>query len=830
VGAGLDAKVADPHAKDAGPREHTASLLAEGGCLHAKAGSLQTKAASQRAQGAGLQTKGAALDAKDTTLDAKAAGHHEHTASLPAQGAGLQAKGPALQAQSADPHPARTDPRCEASSRPGASPFRGRDRTETLSDTLPAYPAHPACPQNYQMKRNPMRSRSALSAALAAAAVLAGWLLWTRAPRGTIPPGACRGCSVVLITIDTLRSDRVGAFGGPQGLTPTLDRLAAEGVRLTRAYASAPLTLTSHTSILTATSPPVHGVRTNGLFRLGDRLPTLATVLQSAGYRTGAFVGAFVLDARFGLTRGFDVYDDRYGAHHEGDPGEGAERRAEDVTRPAAAWIHQQPAVGGQPFFAWIHLYDPHAPYRAPEPYASRHAPYDAEVAYTDATVGALLDDLRSAGLLSHTLVVVAADHGESLGEHDEATHGVFVYDVTMRVPWILWAGARMRHAATDAVVRLIDLAPTVLDLIGIAPPADFDGRSVIPVVNGSETTPRSAYVEAMDASLTRNWAPLTGIVSGRNKLIDLPIPELYDLGADPREASNIYASSGERARTLESLLRETSAARRPSGAETVTLGDDARRRLQALGYVGSGSAPGQRVYTDADDPKRLIVVSNALNDAVKAFNAGDRAAAMATVRGITRDHPNFSTAFGELASMERQSGDLRGAVDTLEAVAKRGIADQRVLVVLGGYLMESGNLQRAADIVEAVIAAHPDFADAYNSLGVIEMRRGRHDRARQAFSRVLKLDPTSATAYANLGADDLATGDLTRAVGDLTEAVALDARNYDALYNLAMALDALGRRDEARPLMERFIRDAPPARLARDIAQIRELLDRTKK
>ena len=675
-------------------------------------------------------------------------------------------------------------------------------------------------------------SRSRLLAALLVVAALgAGWWVLPR-PRGQVAAsGACRGCNVLLITIDTLRSDRVGAFGGPANLTPTLDRLAAEGITMQRTYAQAPLTLVSHTSILTGVLPPVHGVRTNGLFRLGPRLPTLATILKSSGYRTGAFVGAFVLDARYGLSRGFDVYDDRYGERHEGDPAEGAERRADEVIKPALDWILQPSAISNQPFFAWIHLYDPHEPYRAPEPYASRYAPYDAEVAYTDAAVGHLLDGLRANGQLDRTLVVVAADHGESLGEHGEATHGVFVYDVTMRVPWILWAGPRLRHAANDSLVRLVDLMPTVLDLTGVAPPDGLDGRSIVPVVDGVESTPRTAYLEAMDASLTRNWAPLTGIVSGRDKLIDVPIPELYDLADDPHEASNVYARDGERARTLEALLRGTiDAARqraRGTSAERVAPGEDARKRLQALGYVGSSADAAQRRYTEADDPKRLIEASNALNAAVKTFNGGGRAQAIASVRGIIHEHPDFSTAYGELGSMLRQSGDLPGAVDALETIAKRGIADQRVLVVLAGYLMQQGNLQRAGDVAAAVVAAHPDFADGWNSLGVVEMRRGNRDAAQRAFRRVLELDPTSATAYANLGANDLAGRDLPAAIDDLTQAVALDAGDFDALYNLAMALDAAGRRADALPLMERFVKEAPPARYGRDIDEVRRRLER---
>jgi arylsulfatase A-like enzyme/Flp pilus assembly protein TadD len=666
--------------------------------------------------------------------------------------------------------------------------------------------------------------------------------------------GACRGCNVLLITIDTLRADRVGAFGGRAGLTPTLDRLAAEGLRLTRAYSSAPLTLPSHASILTAVSPPVHGLRANGLFRLGPNLPTLATVLKAASYRTGAFVGAFVLDARFGLNRGFDVYDDRYGEKPSDDPAEGAERRAEEVIRPAAAWIIQgsglraqgsqtanaQPSASSpQPFFAWVHLYDPHEPYRAPEPYASRHEPYDAEVAYTDAMVGRLLADLKAAGQLDRTLVMVAADHGESLGEHGERTHGVFVYDVTTRVPWIIsGSGFRVQGsgfgASFDGLVRLIDLAPTVLDLIGVPSPVEFEGRSIVSsVVSGSSRTgvsdERTAYIEAMDANLTRNWAPLIGVATRDYKLIDLPDAELYDLREDPHETVNLFARNAERARTLEALLRGMTTAfqSRGSSGEKTTLSADARQRLQALGYVASSADPGTRVYTAADDPKTLIGVSNDLDRAVKAFNSGSRVEAMAAVRTIVREHPSFSTAQGQLASMQRQSGDLPGAIATLEEMVRRGIADQRVMIVLADYLASSGALPKALALLDAVVAGHPDDADAHNSIGVVAMRMGRHDRARAAFMKVLELDPTSTTAYANLGADALSSGDVASAVEDLTRALDLEPRQYTVLYNRALALESLGRRDEARRDMERFVAEAPRARYEREIAEFRKLLVR---
>ena len=717
---------------------------------------------------------------------------------------------------------------------------------------------------------------SAASAFLIVLVVLGGWLWWRRAAQPVIAPGACRGCNVLLITIDTLRVDRVGAFGGPSGLTPNLDRLASEGLRLTRAYSAAPLTLPSHASIMTATSPPVHGVRNNSLFRLGEKLPTLATVLKSDGYRTGAFVGAFVLDARFGLNRGFDVYDDRYGEKPTGDPADGAERRAEDVIKPATAWINQQSnpqsatrnpqsAIRNpqSPWFAWVHLYDPHEPYRAPEPYASQHEPYDAEVAYTDAMVGKLLADLRAAGQLDRTLVIVAADHGESLGEHGERTHGVFVYDVTMRVPWIVWAGARVVSEASDALVRLIDLAPTALDLVGVAAPPEFEGRSVIPVVTRLRDETAPAYLEAMDANLTRNWAPLTGLVTADYKLIDLPIPELYDLRSDPRETRNLFARDPERARTLESLLRGVTASfqSRGSAAENTTLSADARQRLQALGYVTSSADPGARTFTDADDPKTLIGPAEDLNRALAAFNAGSRPAGMSAVRAIIRAHPGFTTASGIFASMQRNTGDLPGAIATLDDLVRRNIADQSVMLVLAGYLQELGSLDRSAGLVHAIIAAHPDYAEAYNSLGVVYSRQGRHADARAAYRKVLELDATSAKAYENLGVDEFAAGELNAAEADLTRAlsldprlagahnalaavymrqgrqvdaiaawktaVRLDLRLFDALYNLGTALDDAGRRDEARPYLERFVNEAPHDRYGPDIVKLSRLLAR---
>ncbi len=350
-------------------------------------------------------------------------------------------------------------------------------------------------------------------------------------------PGALKGRNVLLITIDTLRADRLGVYGNPAGLTPNLDRAAREGIRYAHAFSHVPITLPAHASILSGLLPFSHGIRNNTAFRLGDT-PTLATWLKGAGYRTGAFVGAFVLDRRFGLSHDFDTYDDYYG--HIGDAAEFriVERRAERVVEPALNWILG--AASGDsgpraPWFAWIHLYDPHAPYEAPPEYRPGRSAYDAEVAYTDAMIGRLLDRLRDTGELDRTLLVMTSDHGESLGEHGESTHGLFAYDATLTVPLVM-KGPGIKPGVIDQPVAQTAIAPTILDLLGIPIPAGLDGRSLVGKT-AAGTRSRTIYFEALDANLTRGWAPLSGIILDGWKYIELPLAELYDLSEDPVES-----------------------------------------------------------------------------------------------------------------------------------------------------------------------------------------------------------------------------------------------------------------------------------------------------
>jgi arylsulfatase A-like enzyme/Tfp pilus assembly protein PilF len=703
--------------------------------------------------------------------------------------------------------------------------------------------------------------------------------------------GALAGSNVLLITIDTLRADRVGAYSGGS-LTPALDGLAARGVRFARAYAHAPMTLPAHTSILTGLVPPTHGVRNNGSTALASDTPTLASLLHEAGYRTGAFVGAFVLDARFGLSRGFDTYDDRVGSDTGPITFAFAERTADRVTALAGDWIlqapqripspeshripspesHRIPNPESQripnpesriPWFAWIHLFDPHAPYRAPEQRAAN--PYDNEVAFADAQLVALFDRLRSGGQLDSTLVIALADHGESLGDHGEATHGLFAYDATLRIPLII-AGPSIRAAIVDAAAGQSDLLPTMLDLLGVKPPPHVDGQSMLPGMRGEAAPDRPIYFEALDAYLTRNWAPLTGLVSSGWKYIDLPDAELYDLARDPGELHNRVHQERERALALGRRLSEWSPLSAVSisspRAPAVPIDADAAARLRSLGYTASQAArPAGKRYTSADDPKRLLDLDRRYERALTLTGERRYADAAALLQAVVADRPDFTVAYLNLASVFVAAGDPRRAVTLIEDAAVRGVTSPELQARLGAAYVALGELGRAAATLTPI--AKPDLPgglEAMNTLGIALTQQGHRDRARRLLSDVLARSPRSATTWSNLGLLELADHRPAEASRAFEQAVAadprlaqaweglgasrigtdpagaidawrrafdLEPRNYDLLFNLIVTLRDRGRAAEARPYAERFVREAPPDRYARDIEAFRTWLAR---
>jgi arylsulfatase A-like enzyme/Tfp pilus assembly protein PilF len=666
--------------------------------------------------------------------------------------------------------------------------------------------------------------------------------------------------NVLLITIDTLRADALHSYGG-RAATPALDRLAAEGVRFDFAHAHAVLTLPSHASILTGMYPFQHGIRDNSGYRLPADARTAATILKKAGYATGAFVAAFPLHSRFGLNVGFDVYDDRFGETRAPTEFVMPERPATSVVALARAWIASR---GAAPWFAWVHVFEPHAPYRPPPPFDTQYErPYDGEVAATDAALAPLLADVSAS--VRPALVIVTGDHGEALGDHGERTHGLFAYESTLRVPLVITeVGAAATASGSPGEVshvaaRHIDVLPTLLDAIGQPVPADLPGRTLLPGAErrsaSSTTAPRPSYFEAMGSMLNRGWAPLSGVLVDRDKYIDLPIVERYDLKADAAEVTNLAGRLPERDRTLASVLRAFSA---PLPGRRRAEEPQAAARLRSLGYV-SGDAPIKARYTEADDPKTLVAIDQEFHRGVDLYVSKRYDEAMETYRGIAARRPDMAIAYRHLAFVAWETGRTKAAVDVLRRALAAGVTNGGVMTQLGTYLAESGNPAAAIPLLEPIATGEGADIDAINGLGIAYARAGRTNDARRLFERMLVSDPSSALALVNLGGLDLGRGALAsarqrfeRAIevdptsseahsglgvvalkgGDRSGAVAawkraveLDATNYDALFNVATTLAGAGEMTAARPYLEQFVRSAPAAFYAKDIREVTAIL-----
>jgi arylsulfatase A-like enzyme/Flp pilus assembly protein TadD len=689
--------------------------------------------------------------------------------------------------------------------------------------------------------------------------------------RISVTAGQLKGANVLLITVDTLRADRLGTYGNPSSLSPVIDALARGGLRYAHARAHVPMTLPSHASILTGLTPHRTGVHNNTGFRLGDNVPTLATFLKRAGYRTAAFVGAFVLDARFGLAHDFDVYDDRL-LRRDAASFHFAERRAADVLQAAGDWIlgapnhnvtNHQPATNPEspipnPFFAWIHLFDPHAPYDAPAEYRAGRAPYDAEVAYTDAMIGAFLDRLRAAGQFERTLIVLTADHGESLGEHGETTHGLFAYDSTLAVP-LIFAGPGIASGVVDAGVAHMDIVPTVLDLVGQPVPAGLDGVSLVHPPDAD----RAMYFEALDAYLTRGWAPLRGVLQGGWKYIDLPNAELYDLASDPGESRNRI---GQDARADAMRNRLVAFEREPGrAAAPAALDADAAAGLRSLGYTGGGNVSQglspAKGFSRADDPKSLVALNERFNTALTAFDEGRLTNALDGFADVLKTRPDFLTARTSAATALIETGRAPDAVRLLREAPAQQRAAPEVLTKLAAALRRTGDLPGAAAALEQARTGGDRSPDAAQDLAIVYAQLGRTDAARRLFEDEAANNP-SATAWFNLGLFELQSRRASSAAAALKKAVARDPRygdawnalgaalagtdpagaidawqhaepllprDYDLLFNLGMLMAQSERSREAIPYLERFMAEAPRDRYGRDIQAVEGVLRRVR-
>jgi choline-sulfatase len=668
--------------------------------------------------------------------------------------------------------------------------------------------------------------------------------------RGTIKPapGGARP-NVLLVTIDTLRADHVGCYGYARASTPTLDGLAARGVRFATAIAHVPLTAPSHASILTGRTPLGHGMRDNGGFVLPEQVGTVAEDFKAAGYRTGAFVSGFPLNRRFGLDRGFDDYDDHL--PRGSDPRRTAyvERTADRTTDAALQWLEaKEKTPAASPWFAWVHYYDPHAPYEPPGDFGPRFAssPYDGEIAFVDQQLGRLLAAVETKGARGATLVLVTADHGESLGEHGEDTHGIFIYDSTLRVPWIM-AGPEItagRVAAT--VARGIDVAPTLLDYAGLRLRLELEGRSLRRAAAGETLDDAPAYAESLHAQLQYGWAPLHALRTDRFKLIDAPRAELYDLRSDGGETQDRSAQDPARVETLRAELRRIMATTTPVAAKAIDA--ETAERLSALGYLGGG-ASGTAPVPTGRDPKDGIRLATRLGRNGMSVARTEPEKAIRELTQLLAEDPGMLVALRTRAVANETAGHYQAAIRDLRDLEKRGALSAEDSVVLGDNLRLAGRTAEAVAVLERtaaknprfaqpwlslaalalkqdriadaaqaylkVLAITPDQAEALRGLGDLALIEGKVDEAAKRYARVVEIDPADAGALAKLGVTRMRLGRVDEGIALFTKAVEREPKNADALLYLAGALASSGRPSEARPYFERALSAGPRTTIA---------------
>jgi arylsulfatase A-like enzyme/Flp pilus assembly protein TadD len=654
---------------------------------------------------------------------------------------------------------------------------------------------------------------------------------------------------LVLVTIDTLRADRLGAYGSRDVASPTLDRLAREGAMAAEATVEVPLTRPSHVSLLTGLRPFRSSIRDNVSPSLPAGVPTLATLLKDRGFATAAFVSSVVLSAQSGLQRGFDVYGDTF-PDLGGDDARflnSVQKRGDETLGEAVRWLESRPP--GR-LFLWLHLYDPHDPYEPPEPFASRYAgrPYDGEVAWSDALVGRLDETMARLGLREQTLLVVTSDHGEGLGEHGESAHGFFVYQSTLRVPLLLRGPGVPPGTRLGVVARGIDLAPTLLELLAALPPEGtrFDGRSLAAALRGGPAPAEAAaYSESLLPLLHFGWSDLRVLREGRWKYIGAPRHELYDLQADPGETRNRAPTEPQRAEALRqglaALLAEEKGLAR-ADAQAASVPPDLLEKLGALGYLGAGTvASGASAGADPKDKvEEYKAVNRLVRTGLRALRRREFAASAAAFRDVRRRGissfevhyflgralvglgrcreaapefeaalerlPGYLAAYLALAECRVKLGGPRAAVAVLRRGQQALPRDPRLSEAEAGMWRRLGQAREAAAAYERAVALAPKDALLRVKLGEAWRDAGDLGRAAAALQGALGLDAAPASYWNSLGMVLGAAGRLTEAEGAFREALAREPGSAQYAYNTGLALLRQGRKAEARLLFEKTL------------------------
>jgi arylsulfatase A-like enzyme/Tfp pilus assembly protein PilF len=628
--------------------------------------------------------------------------------------------------------------------------------------------------------------------------------------------------NIILITVDTTRADRMGFLGSERGLTPNLDALARQGVVFNHAYSHVPLTTPSHATILTGTYPQFNHVNDFAV-PVAKTIPFLPQILHEQGYKTAAFVGSAILDPLAGgapgFDRGFDIYDAGFGARRPGDDRyQTTERRGGDVVARALTWLDERPS---EPFFLWVHVYDPHIPYQPPEPFKSRYAsePYDGEIAYADSVLGTLLQQLRARGLYEGALIAMMADHGEALGEHGELTHGIFLYDETLHVPLVFkLPGEKYAGERVEARAGLVDVLPTLLEMAGIAVPAAVQGESLVGLIRpaqgrgateakaGDKLPDRAVYAEDDYPYRAFGWSSLRALRAGKYLFVEAPRKELYDQSTDPRAEHNLSSAASAVTATLgdqlEAFRKKTSSSER---APEVEANPQREQQLAALGYVASSNTgPASGGKETGADPKDKIEIANQMEEALLEQEDGHLEDAIQIFEQVLKKEPGIAVAYQSLgmAWMALKKYD-KALLALRKAVELRPDAGSPRLA-LARALWENGDLESAVSEFKAAIAVSPGSANPHVSLAALYKQMGRPVDAQQELETALRLQPDGYSANLMLGRLLVARDNASAALPYLQKAAELQPNSPDAHGSLADAYAQLGQ--QANALRERLL------------------------
>jgi len=644
--------------------------------------------------------------------------------------------------------------------------------------------------------------------------------------------------NILLITLDTTRSDRLGCYGYEQAETPSLDALATGGVRFASTYTSVPLTLPSHCSIFTGAYPLYHRVHNNGFYYLGEEYVTLAEVLKKNGYKTAAFVSSFTVDSRFGLDQGFETYDDTFD-RDEILKNFRSERRADEVFGSFSKWIDDNDR---KKFFSWIHFYDPHLPYDPPSPFKEKFSgkPYDGEIAYMDHYVGKLVAKLREINILGDTLILIVGDHGEALGERRELDHGLFIYDNTLKVPYILHCPEHIpAGVVVETRVNLIDVMPTILDMIKIPAGKEIQGFSCLDAMKGKQRESRRNYIETYFPLENFGWSPLVGLIERKWKFIQAPKPELYNLETDPEERQNVFQKevkiSRRMVKSLENLRKDYST---DKTGQKKRLTKEEERRLRSLGYIGAermSARPGHPL----PDPKDKI------EDYILYFQGnlhetrGEFQKAAEFYKEVLRRNPDVSNNYVHLGFLYAKTGRMNAAIKVLEQGRERlpesyvilsklimfyssagryddalsasqsmlGIDSRHfdALFLSGSVHAKLQNWTKALDFYEKAMAIEPENKTLKQRYAYTLAALGKHEEALERYRKLVSEYPDDSQILKEMSEIYRNTGNLNLAVVSFKKAVELKP-TPDMCYDYALLLEKTGQLEEAIRWLKKYL------------------------